>query len=62
VTIEFQVIGKHVRSVYPQFGGGTILADECKCRIDYRPQFTVTRSLTCPIDEHKQEAINQSSE
>jgi len=62
--IEFRKVGGVVRSVYPQFGGDFILADECKCRVDYsKPSsagvsFTVIRSNQCPVDEHKQEFLN----
>lgn len=62
--IFFTVIGKHRRSVYEQLDGTIVLADECKCRIDYPDRFfpedgcggvsfVVTPSPECPIDCHK---------
>ena len=55
----FTTIDRHVRSVYQQLDGETILADECRCTVNWgsnvwrakRP-FSVTRSLECPIDQH----------
>ena len=62
--IFFTVIGKHRRSVYENLDGQIVLADECKCRIDFPDKFfpddcckgvsfVVTPSLDCPIDCHK---------
>lgn len=63
MTVQFERIDKHVRAVFPQFGGGTILGDECKCRVDYpKAGFQVIPSLDCPVDEHKQAALNAQQE
>lgn len=64
MSIEFQKVGDVHRSVYPQFGGSFVLADECRCRVEWgkhRPEglnFSVSRSIECPLDEHRQEALN----
>jgi hypothetical protein len=42
--------------VYQQFDGELILADECSCTWDWQPDFEVTRSVGCKIDQHKAEA------
>lgn len=62
--IFFAVVGQHLRSVYEQVDGKIILADECRCRIDYPDKFfpedccagasfVVTPSIECPIDCRK---------
>ena len=51
------------RTFYMQFDGELILADECKCRIDYCAlYFRVERVFDCPIDEHRVVARNQEDE
>lgn len=49
--------GKHVRALYRQFDGSDILADRCRCRVDWRPAFVVIKSPHCPIDEHRAAAL-----
>jgi hypothetical protein len=53
--IFFAPLGKQRRSFYMQFNGEPILADECKCAVDWIDQggFEVQRYELCPIDEHK---------
>lgn len=53
--IFFAVLGKQRRSFYMQFDGKPILADECKCHLNWFEDggFDVCRSQACPIDEHK---------
>ena len=60
--IFFTLIGRWRRSCYQQIDGETILADECKCWIDWLPDFTVRRSLNCPIDEHSVAARQKAME
>jgi hypothetical protein len=46
-----------------QFDGELILADECKCRIDYCALYLrVERVFDCPIDEHRVAARNEFDE
>ena len=63
MSVEFQKVNGVTRSVYPQLGGGVILADECKCRMEWgkiKPEggvsFRVTAALDCPVDKHAQKA------
>lgn len=60
----FTVVGKHTRSVYENLDGQIVLADECRCRMDFPDKFfpddtvsgvsfVVTPSPDCPIDCHK---------
>jgi len=71
--IFFAVVGKHRRSVYMQLNGETILADECKCLVEYPDKFfpddccqgvgfVVLRNADCPIDEHRLLQEMQSEE
>jgi hypothetical protein len=70
--IFFTRVGKHLRSVYMQFDGEVILADECICRVDLEEDFfpseccsfsfVVTRDAGCPIDEHKVLAVRTMQE
>jgi hypothetical protein len=71
--IFFTVVGKHRRSVYEQLDGQIVLADECKCRIDYpekffpddcatEASFIVTPSPECPIDCHKARGLRRTEE
>jgi hypothetical protein len=60
VGIFFTVIGKCRRSCYQQFDGETILADECKCVVNWPEgggpfglSFEILRNAYCPIDEHQ---------
>jgi hypothetical protein len=55
--VFFTKIGRMRRSVIQQFDGETILADECKCATDWQPDFEVTRSWDCPIDQHRVQAL-----
>ncbi len=55
--VFFTKIGRVRRSMYQQFDGETILADECKCTTDWQPDFEVTRSWDCPIDQHRMQAL-----
>jgi len=50
------------RTVYIQFDGSTELADVCACRVDWTPDFTVTRTFSCPIDQHRARAIREASD
>ncbi len=54
------------RALYTQLDGKIILADECKCRIDWTTKvcagFTVQRVIDCPIDDHKALALRQQQE
>jgi hypothetical protein len=50
------------RSLYTQLDGAVVLADECKCVIDWRnPRdgigFAVKPVIDCPIDDHKAAAL-----
>ena len=54
--LYFVLWGGRRRSVYQQFDGELILADECSCTWDWQPDFEVTRSVGCKIDQHKAEA------
>ena len=56
--IYFALVGKHRRSVYQQLDGKLELADLCSCKTDWTPDFGVIRSVGCPIDEHKREAMD----
>lgn len=51
--IFFAKIGKWRRSVYEQYDGTLILADECRCVVDWSRFTAVTRSASCPIDQHR---------
>jgi hypothetical protein len=60
--VQFRRMGKKngMRSVYQQNNGDYILADECKCKVDFSivtaskyVPMTVTRVPNCPIDEHR---------
>jgi hypothetical protein len=62
--IFFAVIGNFRRSVYMQLDGSTILADECKCMVEWLDDprdggyalpvgFEILRNADCPIDEHQ---------
>ena len=59
-------IGKQPRTVYQQLDGEIILADECKCFVDWPDEggpfglsFTIERRAECPIDEHKQMSLRE---
>ena len=64
--IFFTMIGKHRRSCYQQLNGETILADECKCAVDWPEEggdfglgFKIQRCAGCPIDEHQRLALEE---
>jgi len=57
--IYFARIAGRNRSVYRQVDGEIEFADACKCFTDWQPDFTVTRSLDCPIDEHRILALRE---
>lgn len=50
--IFFTKIGKWRRAVYEQYDGVLILAEECRCTVEWDP-FGVVRSPFCPIDQHR---------
>jgi hypothetical protein len=54
--VRFSKIGTHLRAIYHQLDGSIELADVCRCRQEWDPNFRVIRSATCPIDEHSTEA------
>ena len=56
--VYFALIGRHRRSVYQQLDGKVVLGDECSCFTDWQPDFEVTRSEDCVIDQHRIEAIH----
>ena len=59
--IFFAVIADHRRSVYQQYDGQVILADECKCVVNWLKfrgaaagiSFEILRNADCPINEHQ---------
>jgi len=57
--LYFVVWGGRRRSVYQQLDSEVVLADLCTCRFDWRPEFTVTRSVNCVIDQHRKQAIEE---
>ncbi len=57
--IFFTRVCGRLRSAYQQLDGETILADECSCQLNWGSlhrscvrEFSVTRSVNCPINEH----------
>lgn len=68
--IFFSVVNRHRRACYMQIDGEPILADECKCFIDWLawtgaekgPSFRLLRRMDCPIDEHKLAALKAQQE
>jgi hypothetical protein len=56
--LYFAVVAHKRRSVYQQLNGEIELADLCTCSFDWQPDFQVTRSPSCVIDQHRLEAIN----
>lgn len=54
------------RTLYVQLDGQIILADECKCCVDWDygegVGFSVRRVMDCPIDDHKVIALRQQQE
>lgn len=57
--LYFALIGQRRRSVYQQFSGEIELADLCTCTFDWTPDFVVTRSANCVIDQHRKQAIDE---
>jgi hypothetical protein len=57
--IFISVVGRWRRMVYLQLDGEIELADACKCATDWQPDFVVTRSLSCPIDQHRMRALQE---
>lgn len=57
--VFFTTIGRHRRSVVQQFDGSIELADACTCLTDWQPDFAVTRSVSCPLDQHRARAIQE---
>lgn len=57
--IYFAAIGKYRRAVYQQFDGSMELADRCSCITEWRPDFSVTRSPGCVIDQHRRQAFDR---
>lgn len=57
--VAFTRIGKALRSVFRQTNGDVILADECKCVVEFTRgrAMSVKRILDCPVDEHKIRAL-----
>jgi hypothetical protein len=56
--VAFARMGKQVRSVFRQLDDSIILADACKCFVEYLGGgMSVRRSSDCPIDEHRIAAI-----
>jgi hypothetical protein len=60
--IFFTSIAGKRRSVYAQLDGEIVLADTCECATDWQPEFIVTRSISCPIDQHRMRAIQETGE
>jgi len=68
--VFFTAVGKHRRGVYQQMNREIILADECKCTVEWLAwtgretgaSFRVTPQIACPIDEHRITALNQTQE
>lgn len=65
-----------VRAVYEQCDGEIILASDCICRVEHiidpetwdaefpnfaQTKMVVIRSIDCPVDEHKAEALQRVS-
>lgn len=62
VGLYFAKVGHWRRSVYQQLDGDQILADDCCCVVDWpNGFFTVRRSPSCPIDQHKIKARGEES-
>jgi hypothetical protein len=57
--IFITILAGRRRMVYRQFDGEIELADVCKCGTDWQPDFMVTRSIGCPIDEHRSRALQE---
>ena len=60
--IFITVVAGRRRMVYTQFNGEIELADVCKCGTDWQPHFIVTRLMSCPIDIHRAQAIQEAGE
>lgn len=67
--IFFAVIGKHRRAAYQQLNGEVILADECKCVVnwpeeggDFGLSFEILRNADCPIDDHQRLTLSEMQE
>jgi hypothetical protein len=60
--LYFAVVAHKRRSVYQQLTGEIELADLCTYSFDWRPDFEVTRSASCVIDQHRLEAIKEWKE
>jgi hypothetical protein len=57
--VFFVKIGRSRRSVYEQFDGKLVLADECCCGFDWNPDPEITYRAACPIDQHRVRAIKR---
>ena len=55
----FALVSGHRRGAYLNLNGELVLADECKCRVEWTdaPGFSIERNLDCPIDEHRYAAL-----
>lgn len=68
--IFLSVVSGKLRTCYAQLDGEIILADECKCRIDWLAwtgveegvSFRIVRLAACPIDAHKQMFLHEMRE
>jgi hypothetical protein len=60
--VYITVVNHHRRMVYQQLNGEIELADLCTCLFDWQPDFEVTRSPSCVIDQHRLEAIKEWKE
>jgi hypothetical protein len=60
--VYITLVNKHRRMVYQQLNGEIELADLCTCSFDWQPDFEVTRSPDCVIDQHRLEAIKEWKE
>lgn len=55
------------RMLYQQLDGEVILADECKCRVEWPEElpehwpvsFVIERRFDCPIDDHRRQLLDQ---
>lgn len=60
--VYITVVNHHRRMVYQQLNGEIELGDLCTCGFDWQPDFEVTRSPSCVIDQHRLEAIKEWKE
>lgn len=63
-------VGAKRRTAFQQLDGEVILADECKCLVEWPEElpenwpvsFVIRRRFDCPIDEHKRQFLVAAEE